>query len=112
MTKTLQYVTDEQGQPVGVLLDIEEYHRLTSQSTPDPDLLVGLSKAELQALAESELAPSAQVRLNNLLTRSKNGPLSSSESAELDRLLEQIDQLTVLKTRAKYTFGSAECWSV
>jgi len=69
----------------------------------DPELLVGLSDGELEALAESLLAPSAQTRLDELLARNAESPLSSYEQAELDRLLERVDQLTVLKTRARYT---------
>jgi hypothetical protein len=69
----------------------------------DPELLVGLSEGELEALAESLLAPSAQARLDDLLARNAEDQLSSKEQAELDRLLERIDQLTVLKTRARYT---------
>ena len=69
----------------------------------DPELLVGLSDGELEALAESLLAPSAQARLDELLTRNAESHLSAKDKAELDRLLERIDQLTLLKTRARYT---------
>jgi hypothetical protein len=69
----------------------------------DPELLVGLSDGELEALAESLLAPSAQSRLDELLVRNAESRLSPNEQAELDRLLERIDQLNVLKTRARYT---------
>ena len=69
----------------------------------DPELLVGLSDGELEALAESLLAPSAQARLDELLSGNAEGRLSATERAELDRLLERIDQLTILKTRARYT---------
>jgi molybdenum cofactor biosynthesis enzyme MoaA len=69
----------------------------------DTELLVGLSDGELEALAESLLAPSAQVRLDELLARNADQQLSTKDEAELNRLLERIDQLTVLKTRARYT---------
>ncbi len=71
----------------------------------DADLLVGLSDGELEALAESMLAPVAQTRLNDLLARSKAQTLVPTEGAELDQLLERVDQLTVLKTRARYTLS-------
>src|SRR5690606_11054048 len=99
---------DEEGQQVGVLLDIEEYRRLTQRSVPDTELLIGVSRAELQALADSELASSAQIRLTDLLARNEAGQLSKEEDAELDQLLEQIDQLTILKTRARYTLQHYE----
>ena len=103
MTGKVQYVTDEQGQQVGVLLDLDVYRRLTGQAPSDPELLAGLSEAELRALAESKLAPAAQARLDELLAQNKLRSLSEQEDGELDGLLEQVDQLTILKTRARYT---------
>jgi hypothetical protein len=69
----------------------------------DRELLVGLSDDELEALADSMLAPSAQARLDELLERNAEKQLSADEQAELDALLARVDQLTVLKTRARYT---------
>ncbi len=69
----------------------------------DPEILVGLSTGELEALSDSLLAPSAQARLDELLARNAEHQLEPSEVSELDRLLERVDQLTALKTRAKYT---------
>jgi hypothetical protein len=69
----------------------------------DPELLVGLSDGELEALSDSLLAPSAQARLDELLVRKAEGQLSGADETELDRLLEKVDQLTLLKTRARYT---------
>lgn len=103
MTEPLRYVTNENGEPVAVLLDLNEYRRLQNQSDTDPDLLAGLSLAELQALSESVLVHTAQERLNDLLARHNEQKLSDEELAELDRLLEQVDQLSILKTRAKLT---------
>lgn len=71
--------------------------------TNDPEILVGLSTGELEALAEGMLAPSIQARLDELIARSKEGRLAPKEDAELDRLLARADQLTLVKTRAKYT---------
>ncbi len=69
----------------------------------DPELLVGLSEDELEALAESQLTHSAQARLDDLLGRNVESQLTAKELAELDCLLGRIDQLTILKTRARYT---------
>jgi hypothetical protein len=60
---TRRYIIDELGGRIGVLLDQEEYQQLTCFTPSDPDLLVGLSEAELQALAHSALAPAEQERL-------------------------------------------------
>ena len=71
----------------------------------DPDLLIGLSDDELEALADGVLAPSAQSRLDDLLYRNAEGQLASGEQDELDRLLARIDYLAILKARARYTLG-------
>jgi hypothetical protein len=72
------------------------------------DLLTGLSTEELEALADGLLAPATQVRLDDLLARRKEAPLSGDEEGELDRLLRRVDQLTILKTRARYTLHQAK----
>ena len=74
----------------------------------DKDLLTGLSVEELEALADSLLAPAAQTRMDDLLARRKEGPLSQDEESDLDRLLRKSDQLTILKTRARFTLNQAK----
>lgn len=69
----------------------------------DPELLLGVSDEELEALADSLLAPSAQARLDELLGRNVKSQLAVDERDELERLLARVDQLTILKTRARYT---------
>ena len=71
----------------------------------DSEFLIGLSDDELEALADSILSPSAQARLDELLDRNAEGQLTAADQAELDRLLAKVDQLTILKTRARYTLG-------
>ena len=105
MSSTRRYVTNEQGERVGVLLDLEEYQQLARLSPPDPELLIGLSEAELQALAHSTPAPAEQFRLGDLLAQHAGAPLPEADQAELERLLQYIDQLTILKTRARYTLA-------
>jgi len=65
--------------------------------------LTGLSSDELNALADGLLAPAVQARLDELLNRNAESQLFDDENAELDRLLAQVDQLTLLKTRPRYT---------
>lgn len=105
MSSSRRYITNEQGERIGILLDLDEYHQLTRSSVSDPELLVGLSKPELQALAQSTLAPAEQSRLDDLLSRNANAQISETEAAELDRLLQHVDQLSILKTRARYTLA-------
>lgn len=71
----------------------------------ESEFLIGLSVEELEALADSLLAPKAQARLDDLLARQKEQPLSAGEERELDGLLQKVDQLTILKTRARYTLN-------
>ena len=71
------------------------------------ELLTSLSDAELAALADGLLAPSAQSRLDELLQMNAEGRLTSLESQELDSHLARIDQLNILKTRARFTLRSA-----
>jgi hypothetical protein len=67
------------------------------------ELLVGLSVAELEALTDSLLAPAAQQRLDELISRRKQKQLTTSEEASLDSILNQVDHLTILKARALVT---------
>ena len=69
---------------------------------------IGSSRDELQALADSKLAPAAQNQLNDLLVQNAESQLSADEVANLDRLLAQVDRLTILKTRARYTLHCLE----
>jgi hypothetical protein len=108
MSDQIRYVTNELGERIGVLLDLEAYNRLTKPLALDTECLIGLSQAELQALAGSTLAPAAQTYLNDLLARNAETPLSADEIVELDRQLVQVDQLTILKTRARYTLSRLE----
>jgi hypothetical protein len=71
----------------------------------DSELLTSLSLEELQALAEDLLAPTLQAQLKGLLAQGTEHPLSPDEEANLDQMLLQIDQLNILKTRAKYTLN-------
>ena len=71
----------------------------------DPEFLIDLSLEELQALAEGLLAPTVQAQLEELLLQSAGQKLSDDEEAKLDRMLLQVDQLNILKTRARYTLN-------
>lgn len=69
----------------------------------DPELLSDLSEPELEALADGLLSPAAQARLDDLLSRNADPGLTLEEQTLLDQLLARVDQLTLLKTRARYT---------
>lgn len=102
MAQGMQYITNEAGDRVGVVLDLGTYRQLTTGEC-DPDLLTNLSVEELAALAESTLSPASQAELDNLLTRNGESQLLESEQIQLDQLLQRVDQLNILKTRSRYT---------
>ena len=103
MNSQARFITDEQGKQVGVLLSINEYRHLMGNGSSDPELLPDMSNEELAALSEMKLTTADQARLDDLLTHNNEGQLSMQETQELDHLLAQIDQLSLLKARAKYT---------
>lgn len=101
----VQYVTNEKGERTGVLLDVDVYQRLMRQQSDDPDLLTNMSRQELEALAASRLAVASQTRLDELLEKQQTATLTEAEADEIDDLLAAADQLTILKTRARYTLA-------
>ncbi|MGG6237003.1 hypothetical protein ACQ4N7_00055 [Nodosilinea sp. AN01ver1] len=102
MAQNVQYITNEAGDRVGVVLDIGTYQQLTA-GDHDPELLINLSVEELAALAESSLSPASQAELDDLLARNAASQLLEEELAQLDQLLQHIDHLNILKARSRYT---------
>lgn len=69
----------------------------------DVELLTSLSDEELEALANSTLAAASQNRLDELLAKNADNELDDAGRVELESLLARVDQLTIVKTRARYT---------
>ena len=69
----------------------------------ETNILPNVSVSGLEALASANLAPQAQSQLDDLLARNSEGKLSEQESKQLDSLIEQIDELNLLKARADFT---------
>ena len=105
MSEYVKYITNDRGDRVGVLLDLEVYQRLANPLNLDAECLGGLNMDKLQALAQSQLATVSQTRLTELLARNAESQLSTNEVAELDYLIAQVDRLTILKTRSRYTLN-------
>lgn len=103
MLKQVNYLTDEQGKKIGVLIDLETYDRLTNSTNKDPELLLGLNQKELTALATTKLAIDEQEELSTLLAKNQTEIINDNQQEKLDYLLAKIDNLNVLKTRAIYT---------
>ena len=106
MSENIQYIINKQGERVGVLLDIQAYQKLVNTPISDSECLINLSLDELQALANSKLAPTSQSRLDELLALNAESQILPDMVTELDHLLAQVDQLTILKTRAIYTLNN------
>jgi hypothetical protein len=66
-------------------------------------LLSGLNEQELRVLAITSLSPSRNKRLKYLLNKNREGKISQQESAELDQILAESDQIALLKAKAQYT---------
>jgi len=67
--------------------------------------LLGMSDAELSVLAEAVIAPGQQQTLHQLLEKNQSGALTPHEETALDELLAQVDQVGLLKARARYTLS-------
>jgi hypothetical protein len=64
-----------------------------------------LNHAELRVLADAVVASGRQATLHDLLAKNRRSDLSAAEEAELDQLLEEVDQVALLKARALYTLN-------
>lgn len=84
-----------------VRLRLDQEVAVSNESNLVP--LRGLSASELQALAAAVVSTERQKSLNQLLDKNHDHTLSEEEAAELDRLVDEIDQVALLKARALYT---------
>lgn len=97
-----RFVTTAQG-TVEVIMDEKTYEALVSYNSPDPLLLRDLTLEQLKALAEGKLTTDVQARLSGLIQKEKKGHTTLEESAALEKLSHQLDQLDMLKAKAFYT---------
>jgi hypothetical protein len=97
-----RFLTNQQGQ-VEVVLDVATYERLVRSQSSDPKLLRDLSREQLEALAKSTLTTVEESTLHSLVEKKKAQGLTAEETKQLGVLLEQVDQLALVKARALYT---------
>ncbi len=103
MYQQINYLTNQEGQRIGVVLDLDTYDRLTNSGNIDPELLLSLNQEELTALATTKLAVDEQEKLGELLAKNKTEIINDDEQEKLECLLAKIDNLNILKARAVYT---------
>ena len=98
----VEYLVREDGERTGVVLNWQDYQKLRARLEVDPDLLIGLDVETLSAIANGVLSASHQQQLEALLERNRTDGLAPEEQSELDRLLDDIDRMNLLKARAIY----------
>ena len=74
-----------------------------AQAMPPLETLSGLSEAELRALADAVLAPVNARRLKQLLQLNRDQAITPTQRTELTALLEESDQVALVKAKARYT---------
>ena len=99
----IEYLVKEDGERTAVVLRWSDFQTLQAMFPTDPDVLPGLNRSALIALAEGMLAPGRQERLAELLDRNQADALTATEQHELDELLEYLDQMNLIRARALYT---------
>lgn len=101
------------GEQVELAAELLRGLRALPRSKPDPEQspalqpLLGLSQSELRTLADAVVAPGRQATLRALLEANRNSPLAPDQTARLDALLAQADEVALLKARARYTLSLA-----
>ena len=98
LTAARQLPKPSQAKLVSALL---QEHNQASPPAFEP--LIGLSEAELHALADSVLASEHARRLKHLLRLQRANKLTPLLQAELDALLEESDRMALVKAKASYT---------
>ncbi len=104
-----RFVTTPQG-TVEVIMDEQTYQALVSSNSPDPLLLRDLTLEQLKVLAEGKLTTDTQAQLSGLIQKEKAGKATIEESATLDKLLHQLDQLNMLKAKA-FIYDEKSLWN-
>jgi len=97
--------------PFGAQVELAEaiLHNIRSalgqspRSSAEVSPLMGMNERELNALAEAVVAPEKQQELGSLLQENRSQSLSPADEAALDSLLDEVDQVALLKARALYT---------
>jgi len=102
VSDAIRYITDDTGNQIGVLLDLDAYRQLSNPLLSDRKCLVSLSRNELFALAHCKIFFPEQAHLDHLLAQNAETKLSEAETTELDQILAEADHLMVLKARALY----------
>ena len=74
--------------------------------------LLELSDAELKALADTVVAAERQQQVKAALRKQRQEGLTPEETAALDKLLAEADQVALLKARPMYTLKLRQATSI
>ena len=77
--------------------------QMPSPETQGLELIIGLTDTELRALADAVVTDDRQERLQRLLSHNRARPLTQEEDTTLNDLLDEADQVALLKARALYS---------
>ena len=77
--------------------------KITNSKTETLDALSGLTDKELHVLADAMMPADKQQRLTRLLRKNSSGTIKEKEIEELDALLFECQQISLLKAKALLT---------
>jgi len=80
----------------------------TNDGTETSDVLLGLTNEELHALADAMMPADKQQRLTRLLRKNSSGTIKRKEIDDLDALLVECQQISLLKAKALLTLQQRE----
>jgi hypothetical protein len=102
-----QLPLEDQVEMAGELLRNQRFALRSKPAERGEELvpLSNMSLQELQVLAEAVVASDRQQQLKALLDKNRRGELSPEEQETLDQLLTEVDQVGLLKARARYTMS-------
>lgn len=69
----------------------------------DSLILKGLSDHELYTLTQMMIPDTQQNRLDQLSHKNQAGKLARDEGREIEELLDEVQQISIIKTKAMYT---------
>lgn len=99
MYERVRQIAEDSRRPVENIL-LESLVLLFGESPLTPQQIETFSDAQLWAVVHRPLAWPLDARLRELTARSKRGDLTQDEQTELERLVDQVDNYILLRSKA------------